>query len=134
MFLITLSHISPSITSEFYAGYNTEVMFIFDVTIRATGQWGNILFIVISCFFLINSTRFKLSKLLDILINTIVCIWLGISIAFIYDLISGDKIAPWGFTDWKRIFFPVTSQWYWFLTAYCLIYIVHPLLKKQSIL
>ncbi len=35
MFLITLSHIAPSITSEFYAGYNTEVMFIFDVTIRA---------------------------------------------------------------------------------------------------
>lgn len=130
MLLITLSHIVPSITSSYYSGINTEIMFLVDVTLRATGQWGNILFIVISFWFLLDSKRFKTSKLLALIINTVVCLWLGIAIAFIHDSFTGDKIAPWGFSDWKRIFFPISSEWYWFLAIYSIIYIVHPLLNK----
>jgi surface polysaccharide O-acyltransferase-like enzyme len=91
------------------------------------GSWGLLgvnSFIFISAYFSIDSSKFSSKKLIKIILQTI---FYSTSIAFLLYFIGAVEFSLMGLTT--SLFSPFFGT-YWFVTAYCMLYIIFPFLNK----
>jgi len=126
-FLILVSHYcfcgvgSESINS--LRGLTAQSFFF---SILQLGSVGVVIFTIISGYFLINSTKVKLSKIITFILTVTLYSLIGYVIAL------GTKNGFNAFnskTFVERIFSFFLND-YWFITAYVILYAIHPLLNK----
>lgn len=90
--------------------------------LRISGQIGNVIFIICSSYYLLDSNKIKLNKLITIILDTFIIsiIWL---IPFLFINI------PISTTDIIKQFAPITFKNNWFISCYIIIYLIHPLIN-----
>lgn len=89
----------------------------------AAGLIGDVIFIVCSSYFLLESKRVKVSKLAQMILNVLI-----ISLIFMaVILIMGFKLTA---NEIVRQIFPTIFQNNWFISYYIVFYLIHPLLNK----
>ncbi len=96
--------------------------FIF-IVFRNIGQIGNIIFVMCSAYFLVNSNATKTKKILYIISD---CFVISILHLIIYLLIGIDISTK----DIIKQILPITFSNNWFIGCYLLLYIIHPFLNK----
>lgn len=100
--------------------YNLQdfIMLIF----RYLGNFGNIIFIICSSYFLVNNTK-PINKIWQIVTDTLVISVLSLTFFSIlgFDITKKDIIKQ---------FLPITFENNWFIGCYILLYLVHPILNK----
>lgn len=130
MVLICLCHTIPaaaypSATAEnpFIDGVaTTSLQYFFASCMGAAGLIGDVIFIVCSSYFLLESRKVKISKIALMLLNTLV-----ISLIFMTVILSlGYKLSA---MEIVRQIFPTIFQNNWFVTYYIVFYLLHPLLN-----
>jgi hypothetical protein len=127
--LIILSHSVPYGTVNEYVGKinlnlaTTDIKNLILVMMKYGGQIGNAVFIICSSWFLIDNTKIKVKKIFNIIADAII---LSISIWILF-LIFGNYCIS--IKETIKIFFPITFKNNWFVTCYCLFYIIHPALN-----
>lgn len=99
------------------------------------GQVGNIIFITCSAYFLIDSKKVKIKKILYIMSD---CFIISIIYVIIHLLFYFDKIPA---KEMIKQCFPTTFGMNWFIQCYLILYIIHPYLnyvirslKKENLL
>lgn len=136
IFLIVLSHVIQTLTEPNYVLGIGEGAFIniatatrdLDVLLlalfRICGALGNNMFFICSAWFLVNSKKMSLKKvihmILDVWIINMIVFW-GLHAIGIQFQIS----------DTVRIFFPTTFANNWYITCYLLFYLIHPFLNRM---
>ena len=122
--LIVLSHVLPKCNNIDlnYAGLSLEKVVL--VFFKYCGQIGNVLFIVITSYFLAgNSKKVNVKKLLSIIINMCIISWIFLVI-FAKIGIVNNRITILNYA------FPFMYNLnYWFPCCYILFYAIHPLLN-----
>ncbi len=119
--LICISHAVQ--TSEQFLNYDYLTFGIAVLKIlRYFGQIGNIIFVICSSWFLLDSKKVKPERVLKILFDSM-CISILIFLGFVFAgyKFSTNRIIQQLFPD---IFFNV-----WFIPVYALFYLIHPLLN-----
>lgn len=119
--LICISHAVQ--TGMNYISYsNSKVITVLINILSYSGQCGNIMFIICSSYFLVDSKKLKLDKVLKILLDSTL-----ISIFVIFCM----SLAGYTFTLTTIImqFFPDYFSNMWFIPIYVLFYLIHPLLN-----
>ena len=90
---------------------------------ESLGYVGNDIFVIISGYFLIKSSRINFTRLLNL--------WLRILfysvLFFTLHVMFGQE--TFSFKDTARAFMPITTRQWWFMTSYFFLYILHPLLN-----
>ena len=121
--LICLSHSLD--TSRSFIDYSATYEFGTNLLkiLMASGQIGNVLFIICSAYFLIDSTKTKADKAFNLLFDSAL-----ISIIMFFGFMIGGY--SFNFEDGLRQFLPDIFEHNWFIGIYVLMYIVHPLLNK----
>ena len=87
------------------------------------GNIGTILFVMISGYFLVNSNEVKIKKVVRLMFQVAFY-----SIVF-YVCFALNK-DMFNVKDFIKHFFPVTFKFYWFFTAYIVLYIFHPYINS----
>ena len=122
IFLICLSHSIQ--TSEQFLNYNNLTFGIVVLKIlRYSGQVGNVLFVICSSWFLLDSKGVKFEKLLKILLDSMMIS----TIIFLIFACIGQQFSI------KDVFYYVFPDIYytlWFIPTYALFYLIHPLLNS----
>lgn len=129
MCLIALNHALP-----FYGDVNSISFFEFGVAstsleniflniLRCSGNIGNIIFVMCSCYFLVESKNSKKEKILSMIMDSLVIslLWILPFIFIDIDITTKDIIKQ---------FAPITFKNNWFIGCYLLLYAIHPLLNK----
>lgn len=127
MILICICHTLPFPTDGdglFVTGTaTTNVQHFFADCMGAAGLVGDVIFIVCSSYFLLDSKKIKIGKAVHMILNT-----LFISLVFMtVFLIIGFELGS--FEIVKQIF-PTVFQNNWFITYYIIFYLIHPLLNR----
>jgi len=126
--LIIFSHSLPYYGGNSYSNYvdlsnSTKDIWIFMlICTRYLGQIGNTIFIVCSSWFLLNSSKFDIKKILSIIWDSFI---ISIVILIIF-LFLGYNFST------KVIIqqiFPITFQNLWFIGCYLVLYVIHPYLN-----
>jgi Uncharacterized protein conserved in bacteria len=116
-----------------YCTYGNEgTIFKLDISINQIiaiifGSWGLLgvdCFIFISAYFLIDSSKFSSKKLIKIILQTLfysICIELLLYLSGVIQFSIKGLI--------KSVFSPFLVM-YWFITAYCMLYVIFPFLNK----
>lgn len=119
--LICISHAVQ--TSEQFLDYSSlsfEILLL--KTLRYSGQIGNILFVICSSWFLLDSKGVKIEKALKLLLDSML-----ISIVvFLGFVISGQNFT---FKEIIRQILPDLFSNMWFVPVYVIFYLIHPLLN-----
>ena len=114
------------IVSTHFAGYSG-----FDLSVRSVtwskiwcpflrmGQFGNVLFVLISGYFLIDSKGVKISKVINLWLRLIFY-----SVLF-YALFFLCGLTEFNFREMAKSFFPVSKYHWWFASTYFLLYLIH---------
>lgn len=101
----------------------TDVQTFITHCLGAGGLIGDVIFIVCSSYFLLDSKKMKIGKVALMILNTFV-----ISVIFASGfLIAGYKLSA---LEIVRQFFPTIFQNNWFITYYIVFYLLHPLLNR----
>lgn len=128
LFLIAISHSVPFYGDKNSIAYidinqstNDITTFIL-VIIRGLGQVGNIIFIICSAYFLLDSRKSKKEKIVNIVIDSFIIsmIFLVTFLGLGYDISVKNVI--------KQIF-PIIFGNNWFIGCYLILYALHPLLN-----
>lgn len=130
MVLIIISHMMPS--GEISSGIphvidlncaSASLQGLLLILFRYCGQIGNAIFIVCSSYFLIESNKTKVEKIVNILLDT----WM-ISIIYLISLMS----MGYDITLYEVInnIFPLSFDHNWFVSHYIILYMIHPLLNR----
>ncbi len=88
------------------------------------GNMGTILFVLISGYFLINSNKVKLKKIVRLIAQV------QFYTFFIYLVLLILKLQIFNIKDFIKILFPISFKEYWFATCYLLLYFFHPYINK----
>lgn len=127
VFLIILSHLLPNYR-EIGGSYintcraNLSFQHVVLILFNYCGNVGNSIFIVCSASFLIDNDNIKISKIINILLNTLI-----VSVIFFCVYAAcGTK-----FTNYEIVlsFLPFFGRPYWFVTCYAFYYAIHPVLN-----
>ena len=127
--MIIISHSVPYVDNYSHPylidlRYSSEsVQQVVMIMLRNLGQIGNLIFMISSFWFLQNSKRVNISKVINIILDTIVVSAFYILVA----RILGIQIDPWDFRMMKH---PISLAAWWFVTCYLIVYIVHPALNQ----
>lgn len=116
IFLIIIFHCAFKSGFEFGVGLSANKLLV--KIFYMFGELGVNLFVLIFGYFMVNS-RFKRIKLIRLLAEVQFYHWITIFVAC--------KLDVFELTGWKNIFllfFPVTLNYYWFITAYIIVYIL----------
>lgn len=107
--------------SDFSSGFGITSI-IFNI-IKHFGNFGNMLFVICSSWFLLDSKRVKPEKAIGILYDSslISIIWMVIILIFGFSLSTRDIIHQ---------IFPDIYGNVWFVPAYIILYIAHPILNN----
>lgn len=128
MFLIAINHSLQFSTDSNMISYiklgvsTTNLNILFLNILRCCGQVGNIIFVVCSAYFLLDSIKCNKKKILYIIIDsfTISMLWIIPFIIFKINIPLKDLIEQ---------FAPITFQNNWFIGCYLMLYMIHPLLN-----
>lgn len=125
--MIVLSHSMPDGDGTLGASYididsvTTNWQLLLAGLFKNMGQIGNDIFLVASCWFLVDSKQAKRSKLAGFLADS----WFCSILMLIVFLILGYSFS---LKYIVKQFFPATFNNCWFLTCFVLFYMIHPLL------
>ena len=86
------------------------------------GQFGNVIFVVCSAWFLLDSSKNNFNKVLYIMVD---CLIISVGFCFVF-LTLGFTLTV---KDIVRSFFPITFENNWFIGCYLMLYITHPILN-----
>lgn len=138
--LIVLSHAVPLYGNKNVSSYinldfaTKDISEFILILFRYLGQIGNIIFIMCSSYFLVNSKEVKIKKVLYIIADCFI-----ISIIFLMAHLFCKVEIP--FKDIIKQILPITFKTNWFIGCYLILYIIHPFLnriikmsKKQDLL
>ena len=134
IFLITISHVTQTLTSKGFftnIGLNegfietyptTDIKLILLMLMRHFGAFANIIFVICSSWFLIDSSSNKKGKVFKLVANTwiISIIMLGVTLVF------GVKVQK---VEIIKSIFPTTFENNWFITTYILFLLIVPYLN-----
>ena len=128
LLLIAISHSAPIYGNKNSIAYidlniasNELTMFVL-VFFKCLGQIGNVIFIVCSAFFLVDSKNTKKEKTINIIIDSFI-----ISIFFlIATIVAGIDLS---YKEIIKQFIPIILGNNWFIGCYLLLYIFHPILN-----
>ena len=105
---------------DFNAPANNLQEFIM-LLFRYCGNFGNLIFVICSSYFLIGKSR-PVNKVFRIIIDTVCINWIAV---IIFTLFRVDiKVS-----DIIKSLFPITFELNWFITCYLIFYAIHPLLN-----
>lgn len=129
MVLIVLSHAMPAGNAR-TAGHimdlsqaTADIQRLIIVLYKYGGKLGNLIFIVCSAWFLLESNRTNLKKIFYILADCFV-----ISVLFlVFFLCCGYKLPV---SECIQQFFPTWMEFNWFIGCYLLLYLIHPALNR----
>ena len=128
--MICICHTVPElpypsdISGAFVTGTATaNAQYFFADFLGAAGLIGDVIFIVCSSYFLLESRKMKIGKVVSMILNTFV-----ISLIFMTVFLSlGYKLSTF---ETVRQIFPTVFQNNWFITYYIVFYMLHPLLNR----
>lgn len=122
IFLICLNHAIQ--TSESFLDYGNLTFGIVTLKIlRYSGQIGNILFVICTSWFLVDSKKLKVEKVLKILLDsTIISI-----LIFLGFVLCGYQFS---FQEVIQQLLPDLFSNMWFIPVYVVFYLIHPLLNS----
>lgn len=100
----------------------TNIQYIIIAFFRHFGSLGNNIFLACSFWFLCDSKKFKINKIVTILMD----VWLISVIYLVVYLAIGESISARLFI---QCVFPSLFANNWFITCYLLIYLIHPYLN-----
>lgn len=124
MIFITLSHCLPVYGNANYLGWIDEQNAVLEINsllvlfLRHVGQIGNILFVISSAWFLVDSNRVKPNKIITILLNAFFISVGGLIIG----IIGGIEFPA---SSIIKMLFPTISGLNWFVGCYLLLYAAH---------
>ncbi len=82
-------------------------------------------YVLISGYFLVEAS-WKWQKLVWLVAQ----VWVySVGVSLFCLALSIGNVSQWGFYDWIRVIFPISSEHYWFATAYLLFYLFVPVLQ-----
>ena len=129
MFLIVLSHAiplwwvaNPTNSINLYRVIENNQQFIL-LIFKYLGQVGNLIFIVSSAYFLIDSKKVKLQKIMYICVDSFI-------ISMIFFAIFTALKVPIDSECLLKQFMPIIFKNNWFISTYILYYLIHPWLNK----
>ena len=101
----------------------TNIANFFADCMGAAGLIGDVIFIVCSSYFLLDSKKMKIGKVALMILNTLVIslIFMTVFLALGYKLSSMEIV---------RQVFPTIFQNNWFISYYIVFYLIHPLLNR----
>lgn len=107
-----------------YLSPTSDPQFLVAGLLSGLGLVGDVLFLVISAWFLVDSKRVKVSKVASMIMTvfTVSVVWYLVFIALGY--------RPDAMTTVKQ-FFPTIFQNNWFISYYIVLYLIHPLLNAM---
>lgn len=128
--LIVLSHSVPFFSNQNFISFvnldlsSSDVNTIIMIIIRSLGQVGNVIFIICSAYFLVDSKRVKISKIIKIFFDATI---ISIACLLIFGVKLGFERTPENIVS---SFFPTIYRYnYWFICCYILLYALHPVLN-----
>ena len=89
------------------------------VMLKTLGQWGNVLFVICSAWFLCLSDRVSLNKVVKMVLEVFV---VSVVLLALFLLLGLRPFAK----DIVKCLFPITFSNNWFITCYLLLYVIHP--------
>lgn len=120
MIMIILHHYTV------YSGvmkYGTNLNVVISCFFRVGGKIGVNIFLLISGYFLIYS-KFSFKKFIKLVLQTI---FYSIFITIIAISFFGKDLSN---NDFIKVLLPICSNTYWFISTYCILYILSPFLNK----
>ena len=127
MFMIMFSHFSFHGYIQLVGGYevirnpfNKSI-----ISVMTTGNLGNIIFMIITGYFLCNSTSIKIQKLLSVIIQVLTY---SLTCFFFYHFTH--KSDSFCLRNLYEASTPLIHGTYWYFSAYVLIYLFHPFINK----
>ena len=136
IFLIVLSHVIQTLTEPNYVLGKGEGTFINIATattnlnvlllavFRICGALGNNMFFICSAWFLVNSKKMSLKKVVHMILD----MWIINMIVLIALRSIGVQLQ---ISDTVKTFFPTTFANNWYITCYLLFYMIHPFLNRM---
>ena len=129
IFLICISHSVQTLEKfvDFHSA-TTDPQLLTLQLLRFCGTIGNILFVICSSYFLVNSKKAKAEKAMKILLDSSL-ISIGILCCFIIGCEVFDKKYSFTFITLLSNIFPDMYNQVWFVPTYILFYMIHPYLN-----
>ena len=136
IFLIVLSHVIQTLTEPNYvlgigegtfiniATATTDLNILLLAFFRICGALGNNMFFICSAWFLVNSKKMSLKKVIHMILD----VWIINMIVFFGLHAIGVQLQ---ISDTVKIFFPTTFANNWYITCYLLFYMIHPFLNRM---
>lgn len=136
IFLIVLSHVIQTLTEPNYvlglgegtfiniATATTNLNVLLLVVFRICGALGNNMFFICSAWFLVNSKKMSLKKVVHMILD----VWIINMIVLIALRSIGVQLQ---ISDTVKTFFPTTFANNWYITCYLLFYMIHPFLNRM---
>ena len=136
IFLIVLSHVIQTLTEPNYvlgigegtfiniATATTNLNVLLLAVFRICGALGNIMFFICSAWFLVNSKKMSLKKVVHMILD----VWIINMIVLIALRSIGVQLQ---ISDTVKTFFPTTFANNWYITCYLLFYMIHPFLNRM---
>lgn len=136
IFLIVLSHVIQTLTEPNYvlgigegtfiniATATTDLNVLLLALFRICGALGNNMFFICSAWFLVNSKKMSLKKVVHMILD----VWIINMIVLITLRSIGVQLQ---ISDTVKTFFPTTFANNWYITCYLLFYMIHPFLNRM---
>lgn len=136
IFLIVLSHVIQTLTEPNYvlgigegtfiniATATTNLNVLLLALFRICGALGNNMFFICSAWFLVNSKKMSLKKVVHMILD----VWIINMIVLIALRSIGVQLQ---ISDTVKTFFPTTFANNWYITCYLLFYMIHPFLNRM---
>lgn len=136
IFLIVLSHVIQTLTEPNYvlgigegtfiniATATTDLNVLLLALFRICGALGNNMFFICSAWFLVNSKKMSLKKVVHMILD----VWIINMIVLIALRSMGIQLQ---ISDTVKTFFPTTFANNWYITCYLLFYMIHPFLNRM---
>lgn len=136
IFLIVLSHVIQTLTEPNYvlgigegtfiniATATTDLNVLLLALFRICGALGNNMFFICSAWFLVNSKKMSLKKVVHMIFD----VWIINMIVLIALRSMGIQLQ---ISDTVKTFFPTTFANNWYITCYLLFYMIHPFLNRM---
>lgn len=110
-----------------YTEFGNSALILFNRTwINFLSQFGRVgvnLFVLISAFFMVDNTRFRIKKIISIIFEVLTfSVILGLIFLFYYHKALTLSLI-------RTIIFPLGSETWWFITLYLILYIISPFLN-----
>ncbi len=129
-FLICISHCTNTMGkfANFYTPSNNFSFLIMKI-LQPGGTFGNLIFIVCSSYFLIDSKKAKKEKAINLLMDSqLISICFLIVFCITANLLSAN--VKYSFEFFSNNLFPDYYGTVWFIPAYFIFYLIHPILNN----